>query len=228
MKKAVMFLLCISLMGISSALLNCSDDEGIPPEKPKPGPALICPLAIGNTWNYTDTLWMHTNPPQAFGSSIEIVDDTLMTVGHADYHAYMWREVDNINYVPTTLLVANESDGLWELGIWCNLDSLYFMNQAAMFPAVVGDNWIKAWYGCAVDYSTMFPPDTTRCISVDSVVTTPAGTFTCYVYHEHYNVMLFGDYDFYKYYAPRVGLVGLDAAASGMHLKRRLTSYTLR
>jgi hypothetical protein len=151
-----------------------------------------------------------------------------MTVGHADYHAYMWREVDTINNEPTTLLVANESDGLWELGVWCGLDSLYFMNQAAMYPAVVGDEWIKAWFACATGNIQGFPPDTTRCISVDSVVTTPAGSFTCYVYWEHYNLMVFGDYDIYKYYAPRVGLVGSDAVGSSVHWKKRLTSYTLK
>ncbi len=225
MRKGL-FVFCLLLFGISSVFLNCSDEETAVEPKPKPGPTVICPLAVGNVWTYVDTIWLNSGSPAPFTSNIQITGDTLISIGHADYHAFFWVEIDSFVNEPTTLIVANENDGLWELGIRCANDSSYIMNQAVMYPVEVGDKWSKRWTLCVMDDIMGFPPDTTRCISVDSLITTPAGNFRCHVFHEHYTFM--GENNIHKYWAPNVGLVGWDWISSQAVWKKRLSSYTLR
>jgi hypothetical protein len=133
-----------------------------------------------------------------------------------------------MNLGETTLFVTNEDTGFWKLGIACDLDTLINRQLAAPYPAQLDSTWMKTLIRCATGQIVGFPPGTVRCVAVDSLCETPAGRFRCHVYHEQYDVIIFGQYDIYTYYAPNVGLVATVAQAGGLFWKSLLSSYELR
>lgn len=225
MRRVVSAALCLMIFMALSVFINCSD-EGSPTQPPQPEP-VICPLAVGNTWTYVDSVWQGGSPT-TFSSSVCITGDTIITVDLTDYELYRWVHYDSMNQEETTLLVRNESSGLWEMGIACPTDTLIYRQLNAMYPAELDYTWTKAWYRCAMDQIMGLPPGTARCLAVDSLYTTPAGTFSCHLYHEQYDVIIFGLYDIYTFYAPNVGLVATEVQTDMVAWKSVLSSYTLK
>ena len=225
MRREIFVLFYLLVFILLTVFANCSD-EGSPTLPPPPDPA-ICPLTIGNTWTYVDSVWQG-GPPVIFSSSVRITGDTIVTVDLADYEVYRWVHYDSLNQEQTTLFVRNESFGLWELGIECPIDTLTYRQLNAKYPAEIGDTWLKSWYRCGMGQIMGFPAGTAQCLAVDSLYTTPAGTFSCYLYQEEYDLPIFGLYTICMYYAPNIGIVAMEIQSDLVTMKSVLNSYTLK
>jgi len=137
----------------------------------------IMPLAVGNSWTF-----MELPAPGFSGDTTvytqSVTKDTLMSItinsvidiGH-------WFKVAGFLGMPPTFF-ANRSSGFFQTFFYFDGTSTQVITTlVAKYPATVGDL-----------YSQAFPPpiqnvsQRVEVLDTDSVITVPAGTFTCYVY----------------------------------------------
>jgi hypothetical protein len=122
-------------------------------------------------------------------------------------------------YITAEVFQLNRADGLW------NRDYIEEPNLAVKFPAQVGD----IFYSGEPDD----PQDTmyhrrTYVLSTDTIITTPAGTFSCYAYGYYYNNSQTLAQQIF--YSPTVGYIK-EEIYSGVNLDHygvELISYTLK
>jgi hypothetical protein len=223
MRRITAAVLCVCAISLSALLMNCSDEDS--PVLPAHDP-VIMPLAVGNVWNYADTV---TGPVSAvFSSSMSVTGDTVITHESREYDVFTVEHYDTYNQMPTTWFYRNDELGLWEFGTACGMDSLYYMQMNAAYPVEIGYEWVKGWFQCDPnDYVTGYPPGDARYIAKDSVYTTPAGTFECRVYHSEHDMMIFGTFDIYTFYVPDVGMVAREIHSDMLTWKSVLVDYDL-
>ena len=215
-------LILVSLTGASCSDEDCDCD----PCAPSPRPSVIMPLAVGNSWTYLDSVTISGSTHTSY-AHISVAAETTLTIQSRDYPAFKVEEVDSlINKEKTTRFLGNDFDGLWNLGVRCtgNLSPLQFM--FAKYPATVGDTWTSVYARCVMGSGGVLGPGVAESKDTDLVYVAPAGAFTCYTIHEHYETA--GEYDIYWYFAPKVGMVAMEFYSSSLTLKRRLVSYSLR
>ena len=143
----------------------------------------IIPLAQSNFWNYQSVMipQLDTN----YYSNWISGDTTIGT----EY----WLKVftgDSTNYV----FERNKADGLHQILEPTGLDELIFK-----FPAAVGDH-----------YTTTTIPDTVDVLNIDTLISVPAGQFSCY----EYKIKEFGNY-FLVYVSPGTGFIKAYAYVNG-------------
>ncbi|MFZ5980019.1 MAG: BACON domain-containing protein [Candidatus Zixiibacteriota bacterium] len=132
-----------------------------------PGSGYICPLAVGNYWNFDDS------------SRLEITGQTMITYAEQTYQVYFWEWVTDNPYYRYRYLVRNESDGLWSIGeIYYDsttVDTILYRTMLLKYPVTVGEKWIVNEGGYSYEM---------ECVSLNENLSTPAGTFPCVVYKE--------------------------------------------
>ena len=223
MKKAILAAACLVSLLFSFLFLNCSDDSS--PVGPAHLPVMM-PLADGNVWNYADTV---SGPASlVFVSSMTVTGETVVTYEDLDYDVFTVDQIDTYNGILSTYFLRNDEFGLWEFATACGLDSMFYKQMNAKYPAEIGDEWMKGNFNCDPNqYPTGFPPGPTTCIAIDSLYTTPAGTFECYLYQYSYDIPMFGLVDIYYFYALDVGLVAKEFKSGMMNWKTALVDYDL-
>jgi len=217
----------ILLIVVSLTAASCSDEEcDCDPCSPSPQPSVILPLAVGNSWTYLDSVAV-SGSAHVSDAHISVAAETTLTIQSRDYPAFKVEEVDSlVSKEKTTRFLKNEFDGLWTLGIRCtgNLSTVQYLS--AKYPATVGDTWTSVYMRCLMGSGGVLGPGVAECTHTDAVYDAPAGAFTCYTIHEHYETA--GEYDIYWYFAPNVGMVAMEFYSSSLTLKRRLVSYSLK
>ena len=197
----------VSVLIAVLSLSGCGGDGS--PVSAVPEGAIV-PLAIGNRWLMDDTVWVASGAVLSISvDTFQVLRDTLMA-GQAAYVMH-WRNID--------LVVANKLDGFYE-----NNHPHPSLRLTFKYPAHVGDSASVARYYGATMVVT----------STDSLVSSPAGAFHCYVY---YTVEYSGSYTyaFRDMISPDIGFIGYDryrtdGGNTGLRLaeRSRLRAFVLR
>ncbi len=223
MKKVMFSAMCLSALLFSTFLLNCSDESS------PVGPGrvhVLMPLEIGNVWNYADTVGGPSS--LVFTSSMTVTGDAVISHETFEYDVFTVEQIDTYNGIQSAYFLRNDEFGLWEFATACGLDSMFYKQMNGQYPVKIGDEWMRGNYNCDPNhYSTGFPPGPTSCIAIDSLYTTLAGEFECYVYQSSHDVPLMGLVEIYYFYALDIGLVAKEFTSSMMVWKTSLVDYDL-
>lgn len=162
---------------------NGNDNPLVVVEKKKE----IIPLNVGNTWEYTITLYDSTGNVK--NTSIEyrqIISDTLV-------EGERWYKANFLGYY-----IANRSDGVWQR----NLRFPYIGESQEL-----SDPFLRIPFPLELNESITIRSQTYTLLSNDIKVTVPAGTFTCYLYRLNLPPSVGGVSEYFLYYSPGVGLI---------------------
>ncbi len=199
---------------------------------------ILLPLTIGNYWAYEQ---LTTRSGGGFISGLtdsakvaNVGTTTVTFEGHSYRAAILQWFYPLGNPTDFKWFYRNGDNGLYLLGGMSSTDTLVHKMLGYKYPAQEGDSWEiqRLLYNF---YTQEFElEDTTTiytCVATDEAFTTPAGTFTCYVYHHRVTIweepgLPIEDWDYYEYYAPGVGLVGtLIRSGIDGHLKWKTWLY---
>jgi hypothetical protein len=155
---------------------------------------------------------------------------TVVSVDTVLYDAYAVVSTDSLTMEPTKEYLNNdELNGLWFYGVVCGVDSMMMRGLHAMYPVEAGDQFVKSFVLCAPGGSYGgFGIGEVTCIHTDTTYATPAGTFSCVLYHEVYNPPMIGETHVYTFMAPNVGMVGREITSDMMIWKKVLSEYTVK
>lgn len=164
----------------------------------------IIPLAIGNTWNYETSEVLYACEegelecqPYPLNNELEHYITDSLQVDYEGENFPIFVSEDEI-YAFQKFAIRNTADGLIEYGdIGGDQTIDYDPKLIVKYPISVGETWFD---------QDGFYQKQYRCISQNEEMTTPAGTFNCYVYELIDDQMEEGDFIKY-YYAVDVGLI---------------------
>ncbi len=195
-------LLAPVLLCILGMLSGCKDDFLGPDLS---GAGVIMPLKVGNQW-----IGRWTEYDDA-GAVIATTYDTLTIESQVRRDEEIWYLGSNGK------LYINHPNGLYKDSSESNVCGCYMM--LAKYPSAVGDtfNTQRGEVLLPVGNTPLVRIDADILLAKDSSVTTPAGTYSCYVYGQKLfaplNSSLLGWE--WKYYAPSVGLVKKEIVSYG-------------
>jgi len=142
----------------------------------------------------------------------EIVGEIDAVIGNS---TYLTRAFTNtrVNYAgnieKTKWLYWNGEDGVYSMGGYTAIDTLFEKRLRIKYPVEQGENWEE--YSVLYTGEMFFTRETifTKCIATNETITTPFGTFECYVILSRKIIAEdAGGYDdFYQYFSPNIGLV---------------------
>lgn len=186
-------------MLILSTIFGCKKDSN-PIVSPNPTP-VIMPLEIGNKWVRQFTLYDTSGVPFSSGTdSITVLRDTL--ISNERYFVLILQGAERV--------LSNQSEGLsWFLGT-------FGWGLQYKYPGLPGDSFY--YIGGA---------NVSRITATDTVLTVPAGTYSCY----HYSTIINPSYPIHgrleEYVAPHLGFVQSEwfqsvSASSPLYLYSRI------
>jgi len=132
-----------------------------------------------------------------------------------------------------------DSTGLYSLGGFSENDTLIKKNLLSKYPAKEGDQWKSQEIIFSSQNFSLGEIHIYICLSTKTNFTTPAATFTCYVYYHTEKIAedVYGFYDIYDYIVPNLGQVGQEIYITGeepsdsikyLYKKATLTNYHLQ
>jgi len=187
-----MHYLLLPLFVLAVALGGCADDLPVATQ----GGSTIMPLAVGNRWSGVTTLYENGAVSSQFQDSVRIVSAL-------ERDGFTWYVDDD------GLLCRTDETGLHP-SVSCECLALN-----ARYPAAPGDTFSTVRVLVLLP-SSQVPVEQVvawQVVSVDTLITVPAGTFHCY----HYRTVLFAPQDARllkiqsTFYAVDVGPVLLEA-----------------
>jgi hypothetical protein len=196
---------------------------------------VLCPLAVGKRWNYIDTIFSDIG--------IEVQKSKLAISGTMDvpyngkiYETFFWNWYEpNLETIQDhKLLVKNEPEGFNLFGGVASTDSLFTKELWVKYPVSQNETWNHndITYTEPDKQFSLGPLLSTDCMKRDTEIITPAGSFSCIVYHENSylknrtknkssSLSCHGipksvlnqlkhtpSYDIYYYFAPDMGYIG--------------------
>jgi len=179
-------------------LIGCSDEFVGPTAT-----GVIMPLKVGNQW-----IGRWTEYDDA-GAVIATTYDTLTIESQVRRDEEIWYLGSNGK------LYINHPNGLYKDSSESSVCGCYMM--LAKYPSAVGDTFNTQRHEMLLQGETWVRIDADILLAKDSAITTPAGTYSCYVYGQKLfaplNAGLLGWE--WKYYAPNVGLVKKEIGSYG-------------
>ncbi len=224
--------LYILLMIIIFAMLiaGCSEDSTNPSGQQSFQDEII-PLAVGNQWIYLytdettglqDTLCKGVSGSEMF----ECEDHELREVFH-----WNWYNLDEGHYEDHKSLCYNTEEGFHKAGGISSSDSLFADYLTVKYPVSEGDSWIYTDIEYDPENSQWVYTDTLEafCTAVDTMITTPAGFFTCIeVTLCRLGTEPGGLFVQRFYYSPNIGYIGFILYNNGViRSKRLLMDYSI-
>lgn len=209
--------------------------------------APIIPLASGNVWDYTDSIYDDTagSTPARFDSlRVSITGTRTVSVGGSTRTAYLWNVHEQTNNTPSllSLWLENRTDGNYTLGAQQETASFAFETLHLKYPATAGDRYplhflsfTTADTGNGLQLIPLVDTLEADVVSVNETCVVPAGTFACV----HYRGLRPGNVVYADtWYAPGVGWLGSEtfrdvvdlSTTTGtrtVRVRRVLRSYTL-
>ncbi|MBC8346450.1 MAG: hypothetical protein ISR82_00490 [Candidatus Marinimicrobia bacterium] len=193
----------------------------------------LVPLSVGNYWAYQQKAYLGEDIIIE-GSTVtfygEIVGDTIITFDGHSHQTAIWNWFNPPSHDPTPYkwLYSNCKDGLFRVGGIAPVDTLFRKNLYLKYPTQLGDKW--EFPLLTYDFHTkefLFTDTLTyTCMATNEPFETPAGSFSCYVYHyrkkQAEDVLTISD--IYLYYVPGLGRVGSELKDNGV-LKYRQVLY---
>lgn len=174
------------LFVLLSMVLGCKKDEG-PTGPPATPSSVIMPLKVGNQWTFSATFY-DSNGVALNGSgltTISIIRDTTIT-GEKWY-------LLGVFGIASGSLLANRSDGLWEIDPGSSSPYLIFK-----FPASAGDTYSTSSLGGKIVVG-----------SISSSITVPQGAYSCYEYKLYLQPS--NQLNSVVYFAPNAGIIKQDS-----------------
>jgi len=159
---------------------------------------VLMPLSTGNSWTYKGT---------RLGSS-EKIDTMVTSIGEKitikGQTGFLFPQGEMPHH--TVFLGINDAEGnLKSIGGFSDVDTLIVPSIQYKINAAKGEKW--EFTSVSVTYNEgTFDQDvlTIECLSTDTLVTTPLGTFHCKLF-EHFRNS--GDDTFRAFYAENIGLI---------------------
>ena len=216
-------------------LISCSKDNKFIPDVQYTN--RILPLAIGNYWVYTDSVFTIGQTATVDTTKFGITGYRHITYNNQRETVYYWNWYNMPEDIPQRRrnLVRNEEDGLMYYGqVIGSAVSTINRSLFIKYPVVVGNEWPFTG-GYSIEN-----------ISVSTLFETPVGVFDCYVYsvtppysnrgHEGSNIQSLVHETFERseyanlpqelYYSPEVGYVGMIVRNEGTIVyKKTLIDY---
>lgn len=186
-----------------SMISGCSDESTSPSENS----GEIWPLKVGNQWIYKNHII------DSIGAPERVVLDTTTVIEMKVINNESWYKFYQDGIVQFKTYFRNRPDGLWAI----NGDESALIYK---YPAKVGDVIFEN------------EDEKLEVISVNTSITTPAGTFICYAYKETDYREIDGKIETTEkinYLSPDIGpIAGTVTSANIIKLRSELISYTLK
>ncbi len=192
-------------------LISCSDDDKT--TAPETKTDVILPLSVGNSWTYSRIEQIDSD---SYSSTVELAVSKDTTIGGVKY--FLFGEKDGKAGQECTWTV-NKTDGFY--GMY--KDTTVMMIK---FPVKAGDEFKYGGYDGSY-----------KVASIDTVITTKAGTFKCIKYIRESKTSSKGDPDYrYSYeelcFCPNVGMIKSTYLSEGSDFVNtsvdELQSYNLK
>lgn len=188
MKHTLLFFL------ISLPLLGCNNSSSTDDNTPQGGS--IVPLKVGNRWTYMSANWGIGGSQSRW--TIEVIDDTLI-------NAETWYKLWEYSLYPfpyDSTYNTNRADGYY---LNAGEYGAYSPELDVPYPAVVGTKRVNR---DTIMFTDHVVTDSMYLNSTNAVITTPAGTFTCYEFLRFaVDPQGYVIGPTYWYYAPNVGFI---------------------
>ncbi|MFO7445125.1 MAG: hypothetical protein R6W90_02115 [Ignavibacteriaceae bacterium] len=197
---------------------GCIDEPLAPYSVPNP----IQPLAVGNEWIFTDSVFVMDGV--SVGTTRIIVSGvTLVSSGQLFFDWQVYGE----NTLLRTNLISTDEKSLWHHGEVVNAETLLVKKQWSKYPVNIGDTFTEPRYSySAADGFSYTETWTWKCISKNYPVTLAGG--------QKINCIAFQTTDFSGaettiLYAENIGYAGWITKVNGVLVfKETLASYTLK
>lgn len=195
---------------------------------------VLQPLAVGNRW---DMLLYYGSSVDTF--SIVIEEEVTVTNGDTYLNAFAQAYFFNGHPDPMGMkyLYANRPDGLYQIGVMTETDTLILNNLVYPYPADIGvtgsiiryryDRWDTQEF-------EVFDTLTVELIDTARKIVTPVDTFASYVYKFYYPPSIHESVgaNVYHYFVPGVGQVAQIVRNENIYehieRKRLLFNYELK
>jgi len=223
----------IGLLLLSVIFSSCTKTSN--PLDPNPDKdAVIQPLGVGYTWEYTDSTFSSTGQLIKVGKSqLGITGKITKQFDGKAIDLYLWNWYDETmqQYKNPKWLCNNEDGGFYYFGGM--IDSIPYVIEKTLsikYPVKVGDTWEKINYSYmwSNDASVFYKQSTTKvvCKSTDTLFQTGKGKIKCFKY-QLYN-QDYKDAQVYVFNALNIGFVGYVKVTNGVVVyKKSLVSYDL-
>ncbi len=171
-------------------------------------PYVLFPLAVGNYWEYEYTYLGSLYDTLRY----EVVKQVEVPINDTTFTSFAFNLVPFPEGAPEYYwLFRNGDEGTYLMGGISDVDTLYMNALQVPFPAETGTSFLEP--GLVFSYSELrFYHNESKVVTLidtDREITTPAGTFSCYVFKfwvsNGYDVIK--GWDYYQYYNPGIGLV---------------------
>ena len=196
--------------------LSCTD-LGTPPS---PEPTALIPLAVGNHWEYVDSMFFRTDSVHVYTESCSV----------ANLHTIFWNR-DSVAVYDFRITISfpdgsaeggggdykNTADGLflYALNSFDTTGQHDYKSLLLKYPLQVGDTWER------FDFDVTF---LRRCMSTDTVIVTPFRRFHCYQIRELWESGGYRD----EFYSDNFGLVAVYQHESAITLTSTLVSFLVQ
>jgi hypothetical protein len=161
------------------------------------------PLAIGNCWEYADSVFYSPDSVEVYHFTWSVVGKQKIYSNGDSVEAYIF-SMNSVGGNPTEFYYSVTSQGLVQYGqLEFDTAGHYSLQSLLLkYPLLAGDSWSES-HG---DYA-----DQKSCVCTDTLITSPCGAFHCYVIRTGPGVPWYAD----EYYALNIGLIGGYAVTLG-------------
>jgi hypothetical protein len=219
-------LLLFSVLSIPA----CNNSNPVNSEESPPG--VLVPLKVGNYWTYELSYYINGQPNGLTDTfTVRIVADTNLTYEGITHKATVREILHNKSNTVSEAkwFESNGDDGLYNLGGFSEEDTLLTKFLELKYPVNVGESWEvpRLVYHLGLRKFMFTDTLTYTCVAKDSLFETFNKSFNCYVFHYKKEIPeddVSGLEDFYLFYAPGIGLVGLERKFEN-YLLDKLTLY---
>lgn len=185
----------------------CSACNVFSNENMKPAIGELNPLEVGNYWEYEVPFFSQTDTVR-----YEVTRRLQVQVDGESQTVFTYGRIPAAPAVPTHYwLYRNSDEGLILMGGIAETDTLLINRVEYRYPERVGAQWEAPQLSFSFNTRTFSEADVLEITLVDDArqITTPAGTFTCYVYNFKVDAGLdvSEDFDIFMFFAPTIGLV---------------------
>lgn len=196
--------------------------------------SVLQPVTVGNYWYYK--IYQYSSGeilPGLTDSLLETIDEeiTVDIEGKTYKGGVQSRRFGKNSYEEARWIYANLNDGLYYLGGVAEKDTILFKSLYLKYPVKQGQTWQLPYvYYHRGKEQFVFTDSTTEytCLSTKKTFSTEAGEFNCIVYHfrEKPAEDVLAYWEYYLYYSPGIGLVGVEIKSS--YDKRMITKVVLK
>lgn len=185
----------------------CSACNVFSNENMKPAIGELNPLEVGNYWEYEVPFFSQTDTVR-----YEVTRRLQVQVDGESHTVFTYGRIPAAPAVPTHYwLYRNSDEGLTLMGGIAETDTLLINRVEYRYPERVGAQWEAPQLSFSFNTRTFSEADVLEITLVDDArqITTPAGTFTCYVYKFSKRPAsdVLAVWDYFMYYAPTTGLI---------------------